>query len=188
MFCWTVSYAVLCWIKNKKTMRQYVQCKMAETRKLTNKELWRFCPDPKNPAEVASGSCSSKELIVHNLCWTGQDFLRNPSECWPDLPTQYTVSQRLQMKNRQELNQLHSLVSLAEQYDTLDLSCLFHMTRYSSKLDSVILVTESCWTGINMCWYSENKRRETFTCQPEANDFKWVKVLWIKDIQRYSLW
>ena len=54
IYCWTDSFAVLCWIKNKKTWKQYVQHRVAEIRRLTNQDVWIVCPSPENPADVAS--------------------------------------------------------------------------------------------------------------------------------------
>ena len=67
IYCWTDSFAVLCWIKNKKTWKKYVQHRVGEIRRLTNQDVWRFFPGPENPADVASQSCSGQELIDHNL-------------------------------------------------------------------------------------------------------------------------
>ena len=107
---------------------------MAEIHRLTNQDVWRFCPGPENPADVASQSCSGQESIDHNLWWTGPEFLRNPPDCWPDLPTQYesAVANEKIIKSPPIIT--HSLVLPAEQDDTHNLSCLFDITTCGTML------------------------------------------------------
>ena len=41
---------VLCWVKDTKPWKQYVNNRMEEIQTLKNKEHWRFCPGNMNPA------------------------------------------------------------------------------------------------------------------------------------------
>ena len=179
IYCWTDSFAVLCWIKNKKTWRQYVQHRVAEIHRLTNQDVWRFCPGPENLADVASQSCSGQELINHNLWWTGPEFLRNPPDCWPDLPTQYesAVANEEIIKSPPIIT--HSLVSLAEQDDTRNLSRLFDMTMYGTKL-KLLRVTGLVLKYVDMLKAKGGRS----VCKLEAKDLREAEVLWIKDNQR----
>ena len=91
VYCWTDSYTVLCWIKNEdnKQWKQYVQHRVSEINRLTNKNVWRFCPGSSNPADIPSRSCSTKDLTKLDLWWMGPDFLTKDIEEWPDMPTLY---------------------------------------------------------------------------------------------------
>jgi len=43
-YCWVDSYTALCWIRNNRCWKQYIQGRVNEIRKLTEPESWRFCP------------------------------------------------------------------------------------------------------------------------------------------------
>jgi len=140
--------------------------------KLTNKDVWRFCPGTENPADIASRSCSGQEFIDYDLWWNGSDFLKNSSEYWPDLPTQYesAIANEEIVKSPPIIT--HSLVSLAEQEDTLNLYCLFDMTRYGSKL-KLLRVTGLVLKCVDVL---KAKRKRPLTCQLEAKDLKGAEI------------
>jgi len=118
-------------------------------------------------------------LIDHDLWWTGPDFLRNSSECWPDLPTQYESAIANEEIVKSPLIITHSLVSIAEQEDTLNLSRLFDMTRYGSKL-KLLRITGLVLKCVDVL---KAKRKRPLMCQLEAKDLKGAEVFWIRDIQ-----
>ena len=99
-YCWTDSYTVLCWIKNPGPWKQYVQHRIKELHKLTDKNSWRFCPGSQNPADLPSRSCKGQELVDKKVWWNGPEFLTEPSEIWPDMPTklntELAVTERMQ--------------------------------------------------------------------------------------------
>ena len=51
-FLWTDSFTVLCWIKNAKTWKPYVQPRVGKIRELNNEAHWNFCPGELNPADM----------------------------------------------------------------------------------------------------------------------------------------
>ena len=53
-YYWVDSMAALCWIKNAKVWKQYVQNRVDQILKLSSKEEWHFCPGPLNPADFPS--------------------------------------------------------------------------------------------------------------------------------------
>ncbi|CAB4027999.1 Hypothetical predicted protein [Paramuricea clavata] len=62
VYYWVDSFITLCWIKNNKRLRQYVQNRVNEIRRLSAKEKWRFCSGEFNPADIPSRGCAVKEL------------------------------------------------------------------------------------------------------------------------------
>ena len=52
----------LCWIRNERPWKQYVQHRVDEIRKLTSKNDWRHCPGKQNPADLPSRGVNAKEL------------------------------------------------------------------------------------------------------------------------------
>ncbi|KAK3744789.1 hypothetical protein QZH41_014776, partial [Actinostola sp. cb2023] len=130
-FYWTDSYTVLCWIKNNRPWRQYVQHRVDEIRKLTSKENWRHCPGSQDPADIPSRSCSGRELMNNALWWDGPEFLKKEKTEWPDMPTKYEDN-----KSEEEVIKFspvitHSLVNQAQQQDT-DHEVI-NINRFSSK-------------------------------------------------------
>ena len=114
IYCWTDSYTALCWIKNDKPWRPYVQHRVDEICKLTLKNTWRFCPRTVNPADIASRSCTGQELIEQELWWSGPTFLKSSSDSWPNLPTQYESKAADEEVVKKPTIITHSLVSLSE--------------------------------------------------------------------------
>ena len=47
IFRWTDSFTILCWIKNNKPWKQYIQRRVNENRnlKLVGEDKWMFCPE-----------------------------------------------------------------------------------------------------------------------------------------------
>jgi hypothetical protein len=43
-FYWVDSAATLCWIRNERLWKQYIQNRETEIRKLSSPEMWHFCP------------------------------------------------------------------------------------------------------------------------------------------------
>ena len=82
-------FTTLCWIRNDRHWKTYVQNRVNEIRKLTDRDLWRFCPGKENPADIPSRSCTAADLVNTDLWWNGQLFLRDSIDKWPNLPTTF---------------------------------------------------------------------------------------------------
>ena len=80
LYYWTDSFTTLCWIKHDRPWKQYVQHRVEEIRKLTEKSAWRFCPGKENPVDIPSRSCNVQDLIDNALWWKGPSYLRGPSD------------------------------------------------------------------------------------------------------------
>ena len=52
----------LCWIKNERMWKQYVQHRVEEIWNLTSKDSWRHCPGELNPGDIPSCGLPAKEL------------------------------------------------------------------------------------------------------------------------------
>jgi len=77
----------LCWIRNDKVWKQYVQHRVDEIRRLSDKEVWQYCPGRLNPADLPSRGITAAELIEQMLWWQGPDFLRESILSWPSIDT-----------------------------------------------------------------------------------------------------
>ena len=87
-----------------------------------------------NPADVASRSCSGRELVEQELWWSGPTFLKSSPDSWPNLPTQYESKVADEEVVKKPTIITHSLVSLSEHEGAPNLSKLIDVARHSSKL------------------------------------------------------
>ena len=62
-FLWVDSMTVLCWIQNDRVWKQYVQHRVDEIRKISNRRVWRHCPGHLNPADLPSRGIAAYELV-----------------------------------------------------------------------------------------------------------------------------
>ena len=66
----------LWWITNTdKEYKQFVENRVAEIRRNSPPEQWRYCPTADNPADIASRGIRSIELKESSLWLHGPDFL-----------------------------------------------------------------------------------------------------------------
>ena len=80
---WTDSFTTLCWIKNNRAWKPFIQSRVKEIRELTSEYEWRHCPGECNPADLPSRGCTGGELAECDRWWKGPLFLSNPPENWP---------------------------------------------------------------------------------------------------------
>jgi hypothetical protein len=80
---WVDSMTTLCWIRNDKHWKQYVQHRVNEVRKLSSKSAWRYCPGSQNPADQPSRGLDPKELAENETWWHGPQFLQKSRNEWP---------------------------------------------------------------------------------------------------------
>ena len=87
-YYWVDSFTTLCWIKNERHWKQYVQHRV-EIRCISDRNFWRHCPGTSNPADLPSQSVNSGDLVNNQLWWHGPAFLKDELSSWPDLPTTF---------------------------------------------------------------------------------------------------
>ena len=76
--CWTDSITVFYWIRSSKEFKQFVQNRIDEIRKLTDRKGWRHCPGIENPADIGSRECLASELVDDSLWWEDPAWLTGP--------------------------------------------------------------------------------------------------------------
>ena len=67
IYCWADSLTTLCWIRNDRPWKAYIQSRVNKIRQLTNKNNWKFCPGKANPADLPSRSCLAEDLARSDL-------------------------------------------------------------------------------------------------------------------------
>lgn len=180
VYCWTDSLTVLCWIKNHRHWKQYVQIRVTEIRQLTE-ESWRFCPGSENPADIPSRSCGANELISNELWWNGPKFLRQDPEKWPDHPTKYECATASAELVKGSTAMIHSMVSVAENGEaSLNLEDIMDLRRWNSKL-KLLRVTATVLKFIHLL---KSKDRAKVSKDLMSDELREAECLWIRSIQR----
>jgi hypothetical protein len=90
-FYWVDSTATLCWIRNERLWKQYIQNRVTEIQKLSSPEMWHFCPGILNPANLPSRGISAKALCQERLWLKGPDFLFQSEDQLPTNPEKGTI-------------------------------------------------------------------------------------------------
>ena len=79
---WLDSKTALYWIYNNGEWRQFVQHRVNEILKLSNKEDWGHCPGIQNPADLGSRGVTAATLNSSSLWWEGPEWLIKGKEFW----------------------------------------------------------------------------------------------------------
>ena len=109
---WTDLTTALCWIRNEKPWKQYVQHRVDEIRRLTSKNDLRHCPGKQNPADLPSRGTSAKDLTNNAIWWNGPEFLYQPETEWPtNESTHFGEEEALKEAAKNAVNITHSLVN-----------------------------------------------------------------------------
>lgn len=109
---WIDSLTALCWIKNARMSKQFVQNRVDEICSLTSLDSWRHCPGDLNPADISSRELSAKDLSTNTTWWNGTSFLYLPESAWPEIrPTQHESNVVLQEAVKNPPSVTHSLVN-----------------------------------------------------------------------------
>ena len=79
----TDSMIVLYWIKNRGEWRVFVQHRVEEILKLTQKYQWGHVSGLENPADLGSRGVTAKSLYDNRLLWEGPQWLKGSMGSWP---------------------------------------------------------------------------------------------------------
>ena len=73
----------LCWIRNNKVWKPYVQHRVEEIREHSDPTHWKFVQGELSLADLPSRGCSAEELSRNQTWWSGPEFLKHSEESWP---------------------------------------------------------------------------------------------------------
>ena len=80
---WLDSKTALYWINNAGEWKQFVQHRVDEILKLTDKKDWGHCAGVCNPADLGSRGVLASELVNKRIWWQGPHWLLMEREHWP---------------------------------------------------------------------------------------------------------
>ena len=84
---WIDSKTALYWIYNQGEWKNFVQHRVNEILKLTNKEDWEHVSGKDNPADIGSRGATASQLRDSQLWWFGPYWLQKGEIEWPIKPT-----------------------------------------------------------------------------------------------------
>ena len=178
IFCWTDSYTVLCWIRNEKVWKSYVNHRVQEIRELVEKESWRFCPGEKNPADLPSRGSRGIELTKNTTWWNGPEFIRSTDKAWPSEPGP-TKSDELSafaeiMKPKTEPTITRALANVT--ITPPNVEAIMDCNRYSTK-EQLLRVTAL------LKRFGDKTRGQPVPVEVTANELRAAEKLWVNTIQ-----
>ncbi|CAB3999850.1 Hypothetical predicted protein [Paramuricea clavata] len=186
VFLWTDSYTTLCWIRNYKMWKQYVQRRVTEIRELTNEKHWHFCPGELNVADLPSRGCSATALAENDTWLHGPKFLKDPKDQWPKCPqpTNLETDVALSETVKTRPTVTYSLVNLTD--DLLSharIGLVMECNKYSS-VTRLLRVTAFVLRFIRKLKGQETSDNSIQTLS--ANDIKEAEILWAREVQAVS--
>ena len=178
----------LCWIKNERIWKQYVQHRVEEIRSLTSKDSWRHCPGELNPADIPSRGLNAKDLSVNSTWWNGPSFLLRPESEWPKpRPTQEgnELAQQEATKNTNEIT--HSMINTSSDRLAPNIEAIIDIKRFGNQtklLRVTALVVKFIAKLKNRVRLKKTREstKEVLTAS-ELND---AETMWIKSVQANS--
>ena len=172
---WTDSMATLCWIKNVRVWKQYVQHRVSEIHSLTSRENWRHCPGKLNPADMPSRGVSAKELADNSVWWNGPEFLYRRESEWPQIQSTQAEDEIIALQEAIKHPQpvTHALTTSVQAQTGL--GQIMDVSRYNTL--KKLLRTTAC--VLRFAKKSKEKHGTPLT----AEEIRHAEELWIKYIQ-----
>ena len=122
---WLDSMTALYWIFNNGEWKQWVQYRVSEILKLTNKENWGHVEGTNNPADIGSRGVSASHLRDSQLWWNGPSWLKKGRSEWP---RSLAINESEEViKERKKVNVLAVVVKEAK-----DIGQVIDVNRYST--------------------------------------------------------
>jgi hypothetical protein len=84
LYGWTDSTVALAWLRQHPTRwSSYVANRVSEVQTRLPGIRWNHVRSRENPSDCASRGMSARDLVDHQLWWSGPSWLREPSVAWP---------------------------------------------------------------------------------------------------------
>ena len=185
VFNWTDWIISLWWITNTdKEYKQFVENRVAEIRRNSPPEQWRYCPTADNPADIASRGTRSIELNESSLWLHGPDFLSKSGEQWPAQPTVVQAREEFsELKSSKPAVYSSVTVCVEEKKEEPSLDNLINPENFSS-LTKLMKLTVLVLSFIE-------KLKKTRSREGTEVDFtklyRQAEMLWIRHVQQEIL-
>ena len=182
---WTDSMTTLCWIKNQRVWKSYVQHRVDEIRNLTTKDSWRHCPGHLNPADLPSRGLTAKALVACETWWKGPNILYLPESEWPEnRTTQSEDGVALQEVVKNPPVTVHSLVNALASMPEKKIDQIIDINRFHD-LTKVLRVTALVLKAVKSFKSQVTDKKSTVKERMRLNaaELKEAEHLWIRSVQ-----
>ena len=120
-----------------KDFKQFVENRVAGTRKITDTSSWNHIALKDNPPDLPTRSLQLGELLESEHWWHGPSWLSLPKDCWPQslsklAPTTEAIAEM--KKGCKKLQSEVSLFSATKSYEAVNLENIICSSDYSSIL------------------------------------------------------
>ncbi len=184
VFYWTDSLTTLCWIRNNKVWKPYVQHRVEEIRQHSDSTHWRFVQGVLNPADLPSRGCTGDELSKYQTWWNGPQFLKHSEENWPEQPHSSGIDNEevaLSEMRKTQPAVIRSLVNVSQRDEPFErINEIIDCTRYSMKL-RLLRVTATVRRCARIWRQPKHAERNL---ELTAEDLKQAERMWIKAVQQ----
>ena len=171
---WLDSKTALFWINNSGNWKQFVQHRVDEILKLSDKANWGHCAGVCNPADLGSRGVLATTLKESRIWWHGPHWLSLEQSHWPTELLLETTDVGTERKKS-------TIVMKVSQEATLGMSNLVDISRFSS-LDCLLKVT--CWVLRFIANLKAKKKNEKLALgEIEASELLIAEKIWIVDVQ-----
>ena len=172
---WLDSKTALYWIYNQGEWKQWVQFRVSEILKFSEKSDWGHVGGKDNPADIGSRGVSAFVLRDNKLWWEGPEWLRKGEESWP---TTLVLEDSTEIK--EERKKICVLSVVTEKSEKLN--NVVNVERFNS-LDKLLRVTAWVKRFVNNLKHKKEKR-ELKKGSLEVEEIKEIERLWIQDAQK----
>ena len=179
---WVDSTTALCWIRNDKLWKQYVQHRVNEIRNLSSTSAWRYCPGVDNPADLPSRGLNARELANSEVWWNGPQFLCQPSCEWPSEDQTRECNEDAKSEEvKAPKNITHVLLNQDPMHATARIDKVMNIERYGS-FGRLLRVTAIVLRFIKLL-RSKISRGSQDNLNEDVKDLNTAEVLWIRAAQ-----
>ena len=190
------STAVLCWIRNERLWRQYIQNRVNEIRSLSSPDMWHFCPGSLNPADLPSRGMADKVCDPESVWYNGPGFLSQPDNEWPVDPANVSTesSEVLSEVLKQPPNVVRSLPVNSQESNEpeANIDAIIDINRFGN-FNKLLRVTAHVMKFINKLKQSRELRKQGRERSRNkelnsllASEIEQRELMWITCIQKAS--
>ena len=171
---WLDSKTALFWINNNGEWKTFVQHRVNEILKRSQKGEWGHVAGIDNPADLGSRGVAASQLIDSNKWWLGPEWLRKGRESWPK---SILIEDSEDVGSERKKDTISLIVTKSD----LEVRHVINIDKFSS-FNKLLRVTAYVRRFIeNM--RRKREKRELLKGKVSVEELREAERLWIKDVQ-----
>ena len=172
---WLDSKTALFWIFNQGEWKTFVQHRVNEILKVSEKEQWGHVPGKENPADIGSRGMTASSLKQSTLWWEGPSWLQQGKEAWPK---GFSLEDSTEV--REERKKASVMLNVVQR--NKQIGEFIDLNRFST-LSALLRVTAYVQRFIGNLRL-RRERRELCLGELTAEELRSAESSWIKDAQQ----